>query len=155
MEAGREEAQLGRRAGNAKLGEGDYRALGAFRQALRKFLAFSEASALTEGLTAQQHQAILAIRAWGGPSPISIGELGDCLLIKNHSAVGLVARLVERGLVTRTPSPEDRRRVLLHLTPEGEQVLERISRTNIKELKSEAESFQNLFAAIQHLDELG
>ena len=32
---------------------------------------------------------------------MSIGELADSLLIKNHSAVGLVARLVERGLVRR------------------------------------------------------
>src|ERR1700758_132311 len=91
----------------------DYQSLGEFRRAIRDFLAFSEESAREQGVTAQQHQALLAIRAHIGPEAMSIGELADCLLIKNHSAVGLVARLVERSLVKRHASENDRRRVLL------------------------------------------
>ena len=141
------------RRANGRLGGSDYRALSAFRQALRKFLAFSEASAHAHGLTAQQHQAILAIRAWRGPEAMSIGELADCLMIKNHSAVGLVARLQERGLVAREASQEDRRRVLLRLTPGGEQVLEAISHANLAELRGEAEALRELLAAIQSIEE--
>src|SRR6185437_11475796 len=88
----------------------DYQAMAAFRQALRRFAAFSETAAQSVGLTPQQHQALLAIRAHAGAEPMTISELADALMIKNHSAVGLVARLVERDLVTRSPSPLGRRR---------------------------------------------
>src|SRR5206468_1967639 len=69
----------------------DYRSLGEFRRAIREFLAFSEESARGHGVTAQQHQALLAIKAHDGVEPMSIGELAESLMIKNHSAVGLVS----------------------------------------------------------------
>ena len=135
------------------LDDSDYRALSAFRQALRKFLAFSEAAARDHGLTAQQHQAILAIRAWSGPEPMSIGELADALMIRNHSAVGLVARLQERDLVMREPSAGDRRRVLLRLTPHGKRVLEDISRANLAELRGEVAAFRDLLESLHRLED--
>jgi DNA-binding MarR family transcriptional regulator len=136
----------------AQLTHEDYAALGAFRMALRRFLKFSEAAAQAGGLTAQQHQALLAIRAHAGAEPMSIGELAACLLIKNHSAVGLVARLQARGLVDRNPSPDDRRRVQLTLTPEADRVLEQISRENIVELRDSAEAFDALLTALRRID---
>ncbi|THD82584.1 MAG: MarR family transcriptional regulator [Phenylobacterium sp.] len=142
--AGRQEPQLSR---------DDYLAIGGFRQALRRFLAFSEAGARAQGLTAQQHQALLAIRVHQGPEPISVGELAQALLIKNHSAVGLVSRLQDRGLVLRQVSSGDRRRVLLTLTPDAEAILAAITRANLLELKSSAKAFRNLLTALQRLDE--
>lgn len=124
---------------HAALADEDYRALGEFRRAIRQFLAFSEQGARDHGLTAQQHQALLAIRAHPGPDPISIGELADSLLIKNHSAVELVARLVERNLVARRESASDRRRVVLQLQPEGAEALETISRRNLDRLNQGAD----------------
>src|SRR3546814_21162422 len=44
------------------LDDGDYAALAEFRAVLRTFLAFSEQRANEVGLSAQQHQALLAIR---------------------------------------------------------------------------------------------
>lgn len=117
----------------------DYRALGDFRLAIRQFLAFSEQGAREHGLTAQQHQALLAIKAHPGPDPISIGELAESLLIKNHSAVELVARLVERDLVARRDSDADRRRVVLTLRPRGADILETISRRNLARLNEGAD----------------
>jgi DNA-binding MarR family transcriptional regulator len=140
---------------HAQLTPEDYAALGAFRLALRRFLKFSEAAAHAGGLTAQQHQALLAIRAHAGAEPMSIGELAACLLIKNHSAVGLVARLLARGLVTRKASPDDRRRVQLTLTSEADRVLEQISRENIAELRDSAEAFDALLSALQRIDGRG
>jgi len=131
----------------------DYQALGAFRDALRRFLRFSEAGAEAMGLTPQQHQAMLVIHAHPEPEPISVGQLAERLLIKNHSAVGLVARLQERGLVTRETSTEDRRRVLLKLTPAAREQLEVISRNNLRELKSSADVFNALLATIQKIEE--
>lgn len=130
----------------------DYQALGAFRHALRKFMAFSEAGSQQYGLTPQQHQAILAIKAHPGSEPMTIGELAECLLIKNHSAVGLVERLGKRNLVVRSPSERDRRRVGLVITPEAEAILETISRNNLGELNRAADIFVELLGTVRRLD---
>ena len=129
----------------------DYQALGAFRLALRKFAAFSDASAHEEGLTSQHHQALLAVRAHSGPEPMTIGELAECLMIKNHSAVELVGRLVAAGLITRSPSEEDRRRIVLRLTPEAEARLEAISRRNLRELSSSAPVLRDLLKTVRRI----
>ena len=129
------------------LTQDDYRALGEFRRAIRQFLAFSEQGARDHGLTAQHHQALLAIKAHPGPGPISIGDLADSLLIKNHSAVELVARLVERDLVTRRDSETDRRRVLLDLRPRGAEILETISRRNLGRLNEGADILFDIIEA--------
>ena len=130
----------------------DYQSLGEFRRAIRDFLAFSEESAREQGVTSQQHQALLAIKAHGGPEPMSIGELADSLLIKNHSAVGLVARLVERGLVARQTSAADRRRVLLTLEPRGEEALARISHNNLRKLAMTAKSLRRVLTMLRKLE---
>ena len=142
-----------RHAPGAPLNDADYQAMAAFRMALRKFAAFSEAASLTVGLTAQQHQAMLAIRSHTGEEPMTISELADSLLIKNHSAVGLVARLVERRLVTRMPSPLDRRRILLRLTPEAESLVEKVTGTNMRELSASLAIFRELLKSLKRLSD--
>ena len=102
----------------------DYEALAEFRYQIRKFLHFSERAAREAGIEPQQHQLLLAIRGFTGPAePPSIGILAERLQIQHHSAVELVDRLVERGLVARSRGPSDRRQVLVHLTPRGESEL--------------------------------
>ena len=135
-----------------RLGATDYQSLGEFRRAIRDFLAFSEESARELGVTSQQHQALLAIRAHSGPEPMSIGELADSLLIKNHSAVGLVARLVERELISRSTSETDRRRVLLTLEARGEEVLARISQSNLRRLSITAKSLRRVLSTLRKLE---
>ena len=54
--------------------ETNYEALADLRYALRKFLAFSEAAAKAEDLSAQQHQALLAIK--GTPEMSRYGSYG-------------------------------------------------------------------------------
>jgi len=134
-----------------RLPENAYRPIGDFRRALREFLAFSEAGAREHGLTSQQHQALLAIKSHAAPGPMSVSELADSLMIKTHSAVGLVARLVERGLVERRISSADRRRVQLILSGEGEAVLEAISVKNLDQLESVAEILDELLQTARRL----
>ena len=131
----------------------DYQALGAFREALRRFLAFSEAGAEELGLTSQQHQALLAIKAFEGAEPMTVGQLAGRLGIRSNSAVGLVTRLEERRLVTREASPHDRRRALLRLTPAAEEALEQLSAKNLAQLKSSAAVFTELLATLHGLEE--
>ena len=45
------------------ISQGDYEILAAFRFELRRFLNFSEQAAKALGMTPQQHQSLLAIRA--------------------------------------------------------------------------------------------
>jgi DNA-binding MarR family transcriptional regulator len=129
--------------------------MGEFRRTLREFLAFSEQGTLEQGITSQQHQALLAIKSHPGPGAITIGELAESLLIKNHSAVGLVARLVERDLVARTESAEDRRRVLIELRPRGADILETISLRNLARLNRSAAILSRILRTVRRLEKRG
>ena len=114
----------------------DYAALGEFRYRIRSFLHFSEGAAREEGLEPQQHQLLLAVRALeqeGGPT---IGQLAEHLLIRHHSAVGLIDRLGEHGLVERVRGGGDRRQVHVRLTRSGEEKLQRLSMIHRDELRS-------------------
>jgi DNA-binding MarR family transcriptional regulator len=132
------------------LTDAEYQGLAAFRHALRRFLAFSEARAREVGLTPQQHQALLSIKGgYPGRDEISIGELAAHLLLKNHSAVELVDRLVKGGFVTRNPAPEDRRRIVLRVTDKGEAVLRRVSNANLAELAAAAPLMAGFLATLE------
>src|ERR1700744_4998329 len=115
------------------LTEVDYRHLAEFRYLLRQFMAFSEEAARDAGLSPQHHQALLAIRGYGGR--LTVGELAARLAIKPHSAVGLADRLVEAGLAVRQTSDKDRRRVELTLTAVGNRRLAELSQSHREELK--------------------
>lgn len=112
-----------------------YETLAELRYALRQFLRFSEKAAQAAGLTPQQHQALLAIKGFPGPDPITIGELAERLQILHHSAVGLVDRLVTERYVRRLADPRDRRQVRLALTSRGENILEMLSAVHREQLQ--------------------
>lgn len=133
------------------LTSGDYEALAAFRHAVRRYLAFAEAGARSVGLTSQQHQALLAIKAQAVSRPVSIGDLAAELLIKHHSAVELVGRLEKAGFTQRSADVEDRRRVLVSLTASGEGVLAALSVNNLQELRVIAPAFSGLLGQLEKL----
>lgn len=116
------------------LTDDDYQTLAAIRAALRRFAYFSEGAAKSAGLTPQQHQALLAIRAAQGAS-MSIGELAEFLLIQPHSASELADRLSALGLVERQPGATDRRMTTLCLTKAAEQALLSLSVAHRDELR--------------------
>lgn len=110
----------------------DYATLADFRFAIREFLHFSEGQAARAGLAPQQHQALLAMRA--APADLTVGELADRLLLKPHSASGLIDRLHALGLADREESPDDRRRILVRLTPKARHLLEGLTEAHRDEL---------------------
>ena len=118
-----------------KLSKSQYESLAAFRHALRLFLRFSEEAAHTAGLTPQQHQALLAIKGNPGRHCVTVGELAERLQLRHHTTVELVDRLVAERLVARQPSVQDRRKVLVDLTPCGEDLLEGLSTAHSQQLK--------------------
>jgi DNA-binding MarR family transcriptional regulator len=125
----------------------DYEALALFRYEIRQFLDFSRQLLDAEGLPPAQYQAILAIKAHDGA--MAIGELAHELFIKIQTAVELVNRMQDAGLVIRTMSPTDRRRVLLTLTPHAEQIFPRLAALHLAQLHSKAPSFAVALARFQ------
>lgn len=138
-----------RRSPGPRLTAADYRALAQFRYVLRQFAAFSERAAAAGGLTAQQHQALLAIKGFPGRDHVTVGELAERLGVRPHSAVGLVDRLAAHRLVRREVDPADRRQVLIRLTRRAESVLARLSLAHRDELRRLAPLLRVL------LDQLG
>jgi DNA-binding MarR family transcriptional regulator len=114
----------------------DYEALARLRYELRKFQAFSSAAATKAGLTPQQHQALLIIRGFSSPDPVSIGDLARYLLVRHHTAVELVDRMTKLELISRVVDDTDARRVLVKLTREGEKRLQKLSEIHLKELQA-------------------
>lgn len=115
------------------LSQADYRLLAEFRYLLRQFLAFSEKAAAEAGLSPQQHQALLAIKGFEGRP--TVGDLATHLLVRHNTAVGLVDRLERMHLLTRHADPEDRRKVMLTLSTEAEDVLAGLSAAHREELQ--------------------
>lgn len=133
----------------AALSSPDYRLLAEFRHHLRVFTAFSENAARSAGLAPQQHQALLAIKGFPDGKAPTIGELAERLVIRHHSAVELVDRLVEGHLVMRHFDSEDRRRVELVLTRRAEQVLAQLSVAHRDELRRMAPMLRTLLAELE------
>lgn len=114
--------------------DAEYAVLADFRHTLRLFMVFSESRAAAAGLTAQQHQALLAIRA-AQPGTATIGYVAERLILKPHSASGLIHRLEALGLLMRRPSVADRRQSLLELTVKAETILADLSATHREEVR--------------------
>ena len=112
----------------------DYETLASLRHALRRFFRFSEEAAGAAGMTTRQYQALLAIRAAPGRA-MPVGALADELLLRPHSATGLVDRLEAAGLVRRAESQDDKRQVIVALTPFAEDRMASIAITHREELR--------------------
>ena len=133
----------------ARPDQADYEALAEFRYRLRRFLEFSQDRARAVGLTPRQHQALLAIRSFGGGRPATVGDLAERLRIRRHSAAELVDRLAEAGLVVRRHDPGDQRRVLLNLTARAEERLAGLSAAHLEELERMAPMLEQMLSLIE------
>jgi DNA-binding MarR family transcriptional regulator len=131
------------------LSDRDYERLLAFRTDLRRFLRWSEREAAAAGLTPAQHQLLLAVRGSPDPSGPTIGDVADALLLRHHSAVGLVDRAVTAGLVRRVPDAHDHRVVRLELTTRGARCLDRLTQAHLAELADLAPHLRGLADLVQ------
>lgn len=100
-----------------------YQSLAEFRHQIRRYLRFSEATVRNAGLEPRQYQLLLALKGLPENARPRIGELAERLQIQHHSAVELADRLEASDLIRRERGRDDRREVLLRLTPKGEKVL--------------------------------
>lgn len=79
--------------------------------------------AMTEGLTPPQFAALVKIRDFG---TVSQNRLGRAVAMDPATSQGVTQRLLAKNLIHRKDDPNDRRRVLLSLAPEGETMVERL-----------------------------
>lgn len=111
----------------------DFAAHARFRYALRRFRRFSDARAQEAGLTFGQYELLLALagshRGW-----LTVGEIARELLVRPHSAVGLVNRAGRDGLLQKEQDHSDLRRVRVEMTVLGRHRLGVVMVANRSEL---------------------
>ena len=110
-----------------------YETLAGFRFELRHFMRFSEHAAKAAGLTPQQHQALLALRA-APDRRLKVGELAERLLLRAHSTTELIDRLERLDLVSRDMAGDDRRSIRVSITAAGASKLASLSAAHRAEL---------------------
>lgn len=107
------------------------------------------------GLTLGRLCLLVSLRNFN--KPMLPSELGDDLAVTRSNISGLLRALESLGMVRREMDPNDRRRVLVHLTAHGEETLNRAWPIYVKAI---SESFQpltteeqsTLFQLLQKLD---
>jgi DNA-binding MarR family transcriptional regulator len=119
----------GSKTGNRRL-----QVLAAFRYALRQFVQFSETVAEQFDIQPQQHQLLLQVA--GVPEGVSptVAYVAERLGLRHNSAVELVNRCQDAGLLTRTQDAFDLRRVVLRPTAKGSTLLDKLSVYHAREL---------------------
>lgn len=126
----------------------DYARLLAVRTGLRRFEWWSAERAAEHGLTASQHQLLLAVRGHGEPQGPTIGQVADYLLIRHHSAVELVDRTVSAGLVVRSRDEIDHRVVRLRLSEQGAGTLASLTSAHLEELERLTPLFESMIGTL-------
>jgi DNA-binding MarR family transcriptional regulator len=122
--------------------------LAELRYRIRLFLREGDAQARASSLEPQQYLLLLALRGLPPNSDATIRTLSERLVLKHHSVVELVDRLVVHGYVKRIRSRDDRRKVLVAMLPRGQKVLELVARQRISELRSSGVKLVNAIDAL-------
>lgn len=127
-----------------------YKKLAEFRYRIRQFLHFSEEAARLAGIEPQQHQLLLAIKGLPEGTRPTVTAISSRLCLRHHSTVELINRLVERGALMRRHSEQDRREVLIELTPHGEHLLRMLSVLHWEELQNSGPALSEALQAVVH-----
>ena len=121
---------------NRSLTTREYRALAELRYQVRLFLAFREQTARKKGLEPQQYQVLLTVKGAAADSEVTVGSVAERMLVRPHTAVEMLDRLAERGMVARTRHKDDHRKMLVRLTAKGERTLRALALASREELQS-------------------
>lgn len=126
------------------------RRLAEFRYQLRRFLHVSQVAAEECGLRNQQYQMLQCVGGMPEDVDPTIANVAARMFLKHNSAVELVDRTIEQGLLRRTQDPSDHRRILLRVTPEGERVLASLAEFHTRELEQSGPDLVRALARILH-----
>jgi DNA-binding MarR family transcriptional regulator len=126
----------------------EFRALAEFRYRIRIYLNGSEQAARNAGLEPQQYLLLLALRGLPQGREANIRGLAERMQLRHHSVVELVTRLERRLLLRRERSRNDRRQVIVHLTPRADKILTRLAKQRIAELRTAAPTLVRALTAL-------
>ena len=84
------------------------------------------------GLDGGEFYVLAALRRAGAPYAMRPTELFRALMVSSGGMTDRLRRLEARGLVRRRPSAEDRRSMLVELTPAGRRLVERAFREDME-----------------------
>lgn len=136
-----------REGGSTQPTRQDFENLLSFRVELRRFQRWSEEQAAAAGLTHAQHQLLVAIKGHQGALPPAVGEIAEYLLLRSHSAVGLVDRAEAAGLVQRRQDASDARVVRVGLTEKGDRLVTGLTQAHLARLYGLAATLGKLVTA--------
>jgi DNA-binding MarR family transcriptional regulator len=86
---------------------------------------------IESGLTLTQLKSLFLIASGGS---INFRKLAKALGVTPSNVTGIVDRLVEQGLVSRTENPEDRREMSLQATDKGKALVANLKETGINHM---------------------
>jgi len=126
----------------------NFKAMAELRYQIRRFLRFSESAARQAGIEPQQHQLLLAVRGLPDGLKPTVGALAERMQLQHHSTVELIDRLVDRGFLCRLRATDDRRKVLIKLTHDGEAFLKTLSLHHLQELQNAGPNFVKILQSL-------
>lgn len=86
------------------------------------------------GLHAGEFDVLATLRRSGQPYQLSPTALFNTLMISSGTMTHRIDRLVQAGLVQRTPDPDDRRGTLIQLTSKGFDVIENAIEAHVENM---------------------
>lgn len=117
---------------------------------------------IVEELTYEQHMTLHFIKS---VESCTATTLSEAFFVKKSAITAIVNRLTEKGLITRTRDPKDRRQVYLTLSEKGQTLYKRCE-TNIhqlvrsmilnfesEEIKTFIETYEKLSHVLDHMIE--
>jgi DNA-binding MarR family transcriptional regulator len=126
----------------------NFQAMAELRYQIRRFLRFSENAARQAGIEPQQHQLLMAVKGLPTGLKPTIGALAERMQLQHHSTVELIDRLVDRGFLCRLRATDDRRQVLIKLTHNGEEFLQKLALHHLHELQSVGPTFVKVLQSL-------
>ncbi|HZG38442.1 MAG TPA: MarR family transcriptional regulator [Nodosilinea sp.] len=105
-------------------------------RAYQAFSAYSDAHVRQFDLTPAQFDVIATL---GNTQGMTMGDIGEKTLITKGTLTGVVDRLVQKQLVQRETPADNRRSVIVQLTPAGHQLFESAFPAHVAHLKERFE----------------
>jgi len=98
------------------------------------------------GLEPGWHDLLATLRRSGPPFALRPSDLTGTLMLTSSGTTKRLDKLEEAGLIARGPDPNDRRAILITLTPEGKDLIDGVTAAH---LANEARLLEGLSAAEQ------
>jgi DNA-binding MarR family transcriptional regulator len=105
-----------------------------FRKLVHDFFAFNarheairDGHARRIGLAGIEYTILISIARLSADGDVNVKALAEHLHVSIGFITNTTRKLQEMGLVTKTPDPEDKRRIILAVTPEGRARLEQLA----------------------------